>query len=306
MVSSNLSVRATSPRASRVVVPAVAAIFFAVALTCISEAPAKPPGSGKVDKLLKQGLSIWQAKPQEALKLFEQASRMDPQNAAIFFYIGRIYTDLASGAAADNAKNPLDLGKKSSLSVQLVMKARAAFDQAIRLNPKYIDAIVWRAQCYSYLTDHDMALKDFQQAERLDPNSAGLQLYLGMEYKSTGRTEQAIKHFNRGLQLDRNDKWGYFRRGESYVLLTQFDSAIQDFNRTLSLDPKFSDCYMSRGLAYQQAGRFDKAIQDFSAFINLQPGDPQGYQLRAVAYGLAGKRDLAKQDYAKLRTLLPK
>ncbi|HSN68905.1 MAG TPA: tetratricopeptide repeat protein, partial [Thermoanaerobaculia bacterium] len=63
---------------------------------------------------------------EKAAKLFEKAAELDPKNARYRFWAGRMYGDMAQHA------NPIR-------AASLAKKVQHAFEEAVRLDPKYLD-----------------------------------------------------------------------------------------------------------------------------------------------------------------------
>jgi tetratricopeptide (TPR) repeat protein len=130
--------------------------------------------------------------------------------------------------------------------------AIAAFSEAIRLKPDYVDAYINRGNAYAHrrkdgydkaITDYDKAITDFNEANRLDP-------------KQQIASEKANAYSFRA--------YAYRERGD-------YDKAIADFSEAIRLVPKHSLAYDNRAFAYYQKGDYDKAIADYKEAIRLFP-----------------------------------
>ena len=112
-------------------------------------------------------------KTPDAIKAFEQVTRIQPKHAQSYFNLGNLYTQ--SKRLPDAVK---------------------AFQQATRLNPKDSDAFFNLGNSYSGLKQFDEAIKAYQEAVKLKPDDAEAHLRLGVLYLEKGNREAAKAEFN--------------------------------------------------------------------------------------------------------------
>ena len=119
---------------------------------------------------------------EEALAAYEQAIRLDPNDALAYRGKGDALYYLAR------------LGE-----------ALAAYEQAIRLDPN--DALAYRGKGFALfvLLRFEEALAAFEQAIRLDPNDALAYRGKGITFYILERFEEALAAFEQTIRLDPND-----------------------------------------------------------------------------------------------------
>ena len=110
---------------------------------------------------------------------FNEAIRLDPQNASFYINRGNAY----------ETKGDLDL-------------AIADFDEAIRLRPKSATAYYQRANSYSTKGDFDRAIADYSQVIRIYPNLASGYANRGRAFFYGGSLSDARADFKQALRLD--------------------------------------------------------------------------------------------------------
>ena len=190
--------------------------------------------------------------PDEAIKAFEQAIKLQPNDAASHYGLAVAW------------------GKSDRLSEpQKAPKVIAAFSRAIELDPKRVDAwrergfryaqaeewdkaiadatkvialkpkdaagFVERAQYYAHLNAHDKAVEDALAATRLSPEEREYWEYAALQLYHAGRFDDAVKSAQRALDQDdaRNKArlvlaYIYARRGQTEKALGQIKAAYDN------------------------------------------------------------------------------
>ena len=85
-------------------------------------------------------------------------------------------------------------------------KAIPAYSEAIRQNPKNVDAYTSRGLCYSSKGDQEKAFKDFDDAIRLAPKNSKAYKYRGTIYSAKAEFDLAIADFEQAIQFDKSDQ----------------------------------------------------------------------------------------------------
>jgi lipoprotein NlpI len=116
-------------------------------------------------------------------------------------------------------------------------RAIADYDAAIRINPKFGDALFNRGHAFGAKGDPDRAIADYDAALRLNP-------------------KDATAHAARAVELT--------VKGDYANALTGFDVAI-------GLDPKSGTALLGRGRARFYTGDYQRAAADLERSFNIQP-----------------------------------
>jgi tetratricopeptide (TPR) repeat protein len=121
-----------------------------------------------------------QAKGQydEAIAEYRKALRLEPENAAVHFGLGKIYY---------NEK-------------QLYHEAVAEYEQAIQLDPKFIDAHMNLADLYQEKGLYQEAIARYDQVLSIDPRHPGATYGLAMAYENVD-PKKAIQQWEKYIEL---------------------------------------------------------------------------------------------------------
>src|SRR5580704_15041819 len=106
---------------------------------------------------------------------------------------------------------------------------------------------------------YDAALKNFDEAIRLNPNFAQALNGRGAAYLEAGNYAKAIQDFSTAVQLNSFYSIAYFNRGRAYSKQGDYDRAIEDYNHDLKLVPTHADGFAERGDAYRMKHQDDLA-----------------------------------------------
>ena len=178
----------------------------------------------------------------KAIADYDQALRLDPNNAAIYRNRG----------IAWKRKGDFD-------------KAIADFNQALRIDVNYIAVYINRGNAWENKGDFDKAIADFNQALRLDVNYTKVYINRGWAWNGKGEYEKAIIDFNEALRLDANYAYAY--GSLAWLQATCPDSRYRDGKAALKNANK---AYQMEGwknwggpdtlaAAYAENGDFEKA-----------------------------------------------
>jgi tetratricopeptide (TPR) repeat protein len=87
------------------------------------------------------------------------------------------------------------------------------FDQALKRNPGYIDALVGRGSAYAAAGDYDRAIRDYSSAIQFNGNDTFDYLIRGNAYRHKGDYSNAIRDYDVAIKLDRTDAYAIYNRG---------------------------------------------------------------------------------------------
>ena len=178
-------------------------------------------------------------------------------------------------------------------------EALAAFDRAVALNPRYVEAHLNRAVLLNELGREEEARRAYATAEQLDaPDESGFPAMvsnrlanahatLGDEYRAAGALEEAIGQYRRALHL--RPGFADIRLSLARALLERghHEESAATLDDVLRIRPEWLDALLLRGLAAYLSGRLDDADAAWTRAAEHHPEEPRVETYRAM---LARKR----------------
>jgi tetratricopeptide (TPR) repeat protein/tRNA A-37 threonylcarbamoyl transferase component Bud32 len=160
--------------------------------------------------------------------------------------------------------------------------ARAAFDEAINLEPDFVLLYRLRGRFHMRRNELQEALWAFNKAIELDtPNGAAAAADLARDHASCGRILHALGQYKQAVnayEQARRHQEGYadpyLWRGEALLELKQYQAAADSVGEYIKRSPRpIASAYRARARAWTKLGRFPKAVHDYACAIGLQPND---------------------------------
>ncbi|HWY39297.1 MAG TPA: tetratricopeptide repeat protein [Chthoniobacterales bacterium] len=118
------------------------------------------------------------------------------------------------------------------------VKARAAAEQALKLQPNLPEAHLALGYCYYYGDlDYDRALEEFNIAQKGLPNDPDVLLSLGAIQRRQGKWAESTANFEKAATVSPKDAWVLQNLGINYASVRNWDAAIRIFDRGIALSP---------------------------------------------------------------------
>lgn len=151
------------------------------------------------------------------------------------------------------------------------------FNEALRLDPEYIEVLNNLAVTYHRMDLVDEAVERLKEALRLRPGYPEAHCNLGNIYASAGRFGEALAEFEAALTLHPNNALAHYGLGNVYAEQERPAEAVREFQDALKLDPDHLPARSSLGELYARQGRHEDALREFQEALNRDPELPEVY-----------------------------
>jgi tetratricopeptide (TPR) repeat protein len=187
---------------------------------------------------------------------------------------------------------------------------------ALRLNPKLVEAYFVRGQCYMNLepVDYDKAIADFEKAKSLStddryrssPEFAAAYLARGTAKLSAKRFDEAVADLTEASQYGPRDYRIFSRLGVAWLSLGQCRQAVDAFTVSLRINPTEETDFVNRGRAYRKLDQPEKAIEDYLQAAAIDPQNAEVQLQIGNTYIDLKKPDEAADAFGKAIEILSK
>lgn len=184
----------------------------------------------------------------EAFKYLDDALRLDPTKAEIYFLKGRCFLE----------QNREDLAISSFLT-------------AIEQDPDYFDAYIQLGILYTLRKD-PVAIEYLRNAILIRPNEVEGYYNLGYYLQEAGRGKEAIKVYTDLLAIDPQNGPALHNIGWVHLYINRnAEAALEYFNKAVLADNKMVNAYYHRGYCYELLNDKQAAKADYTNALTLEP-----------------------------------
>ena len=171
-------------------------------------------------------------------------------------------------------------------------KAINDYTQAIKLDPKFVDAYLKRCEMRYKMGDNQGVLDDCYEVLTISPRVAKAHYYQGRARYSLGYAQPAIDSYSLAISQDGNYPQAFYYRGIVYKELKNIALAINDFNKAADLFrlQRNHEAYRRTrkmaeelGSNKQVLGWFESLVHNFLMTLSLSFFNPAGGLLPAYS-----------------------
>lgn len=193
-----------------------------------------------------------------------------------------------------------------------IFMARKMFREAIDmyLEGPHDSAITWNKVgiAYHQLLNMDAARKNYEKAVKLNPKYSEAINNLGTVWYARKNYRKAISHYRRALELAPKSASIHSNLGTAYFARKKYKEAIECYQRALELDPEVFEHRSSAGVLLQERTVQERAkFHYYLAKTYAKAGQTERalqYMRKAIEEGFKDKaKFMEDDDFTSLRTL---
>ncbi|HEV8712141.1 MAG TPA: tetratricopeptide repeat protein, partial [Candidatus Binatia bacterium] len=232
-------------------------------------------------------------RPEEALRMVEQAMRLNPRYPPLYVGIlGTAYlltgrhTEAVATSKEFISRSPShpqgylvlalsyvqQWASQQSADAQTLSQALAAAQRAIALNDSFPGGHIVLGVVYLWQKQYEPALAEMERAIALEPNNATGYAFLAQVLSRVGRPQEAMGMVEQALRRKplAADQHLYFV-GAAYSLTGQPEEAIVPLKQYLSRYPNFLGAHLILAAVYSELGRAAEARAEAAEVLRLNP-----------------------------------
>ena len=252
---------------------------------------------------------------------FGRAAMLSPGDAGAFSFLGYVRLQqknwdgalTALQAAQDNGKD-LDVAARAQLLNNIGfarwnknenVPARAAFEEALKLQPDYYDARYNLAFALLSSDQFADALPHLKTLQAKNPDDAAIEEGLGEAFDRTGNSASALGAYKRAITLDPKNE--NYRFKFALILLNngRRDDALSALRELLTVNPNNAPALLQIGDIHLRSNNYTDAAAALRRYVNVRGDDFTGRFNLGVALDYGSKFDEALEQYGAAEKLKP-
>jgi len=252
----------------------------------------------------------------EALKLFEESARLNPENDLAHASVGFVslvlenYRDAVSGYEKaieldpDNARYHAELCRALRLDDRPT-EAISACRKSVSLDESIATTQIYLLQSYSdsMLSSQDLAGRIEAALVRF-PDYIPLLVFAAVFYEDYD-VARASEILLKLTKLEPQSIGWKLSLASIYLKLRRDAEAISLLRESIQLQPKNARAHMILGRVFAELGLHPEAIEAFGKAISADPDLTDAYYLRGISANILGRFDAAIEDLREAASRLP-
>lgn len=188
------------------------------------------------DMLNKGTKAFGEQKYEEAAKLFEEATRLDPQFEIAKTYLATAYYSMFVPGSPDPK------------SKEMAEKAISSFESIVQSNPQNVAAMLSIASLYYQLDEYDKSKEWCARVQAVDPNSAEALYRVAVidyndSYKKTGIQGEQVE---------------FLTAADKEHTLKDIQEGLDCIDKALKIRPDYFDAMEYQNLLWRERAKFEK------------------------------------------------
>ncbi|HEY8493666.1 MAG TPA: tetratricopeptide repeat protein, partial [Myxococcota bacterium] len=180
-----------------------------------------------------------------------------------------------------------------------------AFDQAVRADPRHVQAASARAAMLHLLGRRAEAWAEYERARALAPDDARIVVNLGIVLEESGRPQDALARYDEAVALDPDCFAARLNRSALRLRLGMPEQALEDAERAARIDPSSAGACWNKAQALLAADRCEEALVACRQALERDPRHVGAHFCRALALACLGQLTESGRAFAHARALDP-
>ena len=209
-----------------------------------------------------------QRRIEEALRVFDKALQLKPDDAELWTHRGHALFDLERKAdAVVSFQHALklrprqwDVASKCGIFLHRLGRledAHSCFDLCNDIQPNHVATLYMRGRNLFDLGRFEEALADNRQAHALDPTEPNICNHIGVILRSLGRDEEALPWYDRAIELQPDSVEALNNKALMLGQLHRFDKAFATYGHAKALEPGNAEIDWNLGHLHMLTGNFE-------------------------------------------------
>lgn len=178
-------------------------------------------------------------------------------------------------------------------------------ERSLKINPKFIPALINKSAAHIQQKEHSKALQDSQQILLIDITHVSGWINKGIALYGLNEYNYALCHLEKALLIDPLNAETWYNKGLTYSKIRLFSHAINCFNHCLSLDNQHVHSIVMKGNAEYELKDYGLALVSFIKAEELDPTNLNCKNGKGLCYFELGEPDTAIEIFDQIIKLQP-
>lgn len=252
----------------------------------------------------------------QALKSFDKALRLAPNEPALWFNKGNLLSEMHrlkealvcfEKTTTIVSNNPqVWFAKGITLErLQRYQDAIDCFDKVLAITPDNPEAWLRKGINFGSLKSYEKALSALDKALSIQPNHPEILFYKGIALRASGQDELAINVFKQAIRVKPDFAEAWCQLGMANMALYKFDTALTGYNKSLALNPDYREALLGKSTSLRRLEKLEDAEKSIQSAISKYPNDSDCYAESGVIQDAKGNYHEAVKNFQKSIRLNP-
>lgn len=182
--------------------------------------------------------------------------------------------------------------------------ARAAYTEALRLDPGYAPAHIQLGLSFYRAGEYDRAAEHLETALRRNRDAGDAHYYLALVRRAQNRIGEAIDQLMWCIRTGHRESVARYVLGEIHLASDSVSAALEQLTQAVRLDPRDLKACTVLAMAERRAGKLDAAQARIDGVVREMPIDYLALSEQYKIYEARGKKDEAERVSKQLARLL--
>jgi tetratricopeptide (TPR) repeat protein len=240
-------------------------------------------------RVLLARVEIAQGRLPQAFEQLKNVLNSDAKNVDALYYLSMVARELSQQeyqrlfAIAPDSDRIHQLLAEAALAAENKSEAETEFQNALKANPRSIDAATELAELKRSQSKFDEAISYYTQAAKVGPLNYSIAYGLGACYTYKQDYAQAVQWLRKAVSFDPESPAGRFALGNALFQNGEYALAVPELKASLKLEQQFKQAYFLLGRAYSKLGQQEESKAAFQKLDALNRSEIPSEEKRAPA-----------------------
>ncbi len=153
----------------------------------------------------------------------------------------------------------LDISK-IRYQAMLCEEALAACNQALQIDPSFVEAYKAKGDVLRDIERYEEALSAYERVIALMPSYMQAWYEKGDILRKLSRSEEAVAAFEKVIEIDPTNVWAWQKKGQVLRDLKNYEGSLAAYDQALQISPDLVDIHLDKGRIYLDLERYNDAL----------------------------------------------